>query len=118
MASSVRLLPPMESVSAGRPEKKKKLMSEGSDEEYGKSVGEGSEEEKMDSSVCPCGNCYCGMTEEEKQYKDTLNGLFDCEGEPEEDSDGDMMVGGIVAYLRGKFDLEGPDAEDWRRMAD
>ena len=52
MASSAHLLPPMDSASPERPEKKQKLMSEGSDEENRKSGSEGSGEEKTDSSGC------------------------------------------------------------------
>ena len=44
--------------------------------------------------------------------------LFDCDGEPEEDSDGDLLVSNLVAHLRGKFDLEGPRQKDWRKCAD
>ncbi|XP_073104049.1 uncharacterized protein [Elaeis guineensis] len=107
MASSTHLLPPMDRVSPERPEKKQKLTSEGSDEENRKSVSEGSGQEKTDSSDCGMATRY---------YYD--NGLFDCEGESEEDSDGDLMMGALVAFLRGKFDLEGPEAEYWRECAD
>ncbi|XP_073103786.1 uncharacterized protein [Elaeis guineensis] len=107
MASSAHPLPPTDRASPEPPEKKQKLMSEGSDEENRKSVSDGSGEERTDSTGCDMAEeYYCN------------NYLFDCDGEPEEDSDGDLLVCNLVAHLRGKFDLEGPRAQDWRKCAD
>ena len=58
MASSAHPLPPTDRASPEPPDKKQKLMSEGSDEENRKSVSDGSGEERTDSTGCDMAEEY------------------------------------------------------------